>query len=694
MPVPNATASSTTTYETFTAIRRRPLGWALVACALGVLQACSGGDALAPEAVGSLPQSAPQTSQTATPAIQALSSDTIAVGTTQAITGSHLPTVLGSLRVQVDGVDARIVAQSPTRLEWQLPADAFPCAAPQTRRLTVSGAGIGYEAKIAVHTARRLSLSPNSPAVELSPADMACVELAAPADGGYARYLLAAVNTGSSSAVVAPMALLGTGAAAQLSNAQTSGSPWGGTKLAASALSAESEEHAHTAAMKRNAAVLSETAWQRSMMSASGPDGLSRSVGALRANSAGRRVGDTLSLNVPVSGCAAALPVQARVVYAGTKGVVLEDMNAPHAGQMNDTYASIGEEFDRVMFPLVLEHLGNPLALDRQLNADGRVTFLFTRVLNDSLAGTAGFVSACDLYPRSTFPHSNQDEVVYARVPSARETPQDWRRSMRATVVHETKHLASYAERLSRGHGFEEVWLEEATARVAEEIYARSFVRVGSPTGVPLRYEETLGCELRHCDDRPLVMFKHFSALHDYLRRIDVVPALGAAQPSAQQYASGWSFVRWVLDVSNDDRQVLRRLVNGSAGRGMPALESLAGREASALVADWMTELSANMEGKAAMAEATWDVAAMLQGMAAELPGAYLTRPLAAAQSEFGPLLHPARTVGAFSSSLLVIEGPQLRAQLLSVAHRDIDSGSPSAATQSTGVRYRLVRVR
>ncbi|MBX9856506.1 MAG: hypothetical protein K2Y26_13365 [Gemmatimonadaceae bacterium] len=692
--MPNATASSTTTYEMFTAITRRPLGWALVACALGVLQACSGGDALAPEAVGSLPQSAPQTSNLAASQIHALSSDTVSVAGSQAILGSHLPTALGSLRIQVDGVDARVTAQSPTRVEWQLPVGSFACGAPQTRRLNVMGQGISFEAPVVVHTARRLSLSPGSPVVELSAADMSCIELAAPADGGYARYLLAAVNTGASTAELAPMALLGNGAASQTSMTPMPGALWGDAISSTSALSSEKEERAHAAAVERNAAVLRETAWPRRTVPVGAPDYSLQSRNALRAHSVARRVGDTLTLNVPVSGCALALPVKARVAYAGAKGIVLEDMNAPHVGQMNDTYASIGEEFDRVMFPLVLEHLGNPLALDRQLNADGRVTLLFTRVLNDSLPGTAGFVSACDLYPRSTFAYSNQDEVVYARVPSARETPQDWRRSMRATVVHETKHLASYAERLSRGHGFEEVWLEEATARVAEEIYARSFVRVGSPTGAPLSYEETLGCELRHCDDRPLVMFKHFSALHDYLRRVDVVPALGAAQPSAQQYASGWSFVRWVLDASNGDRQLLLQLVNGSAGRGLPALESLAGREASALVADWMTELAANLEGRATTHAATWNVAAVLKGLAADLPGAYMVRPLSASHTGFGPKTHPAKTVGPFAASLLVIEGPQSRAQLLSVDYRDISTGNSPAVLQSSGVRYRVVRVR
>lgn len=669
---------------------RRPLGRLLLACGLGVLQACSGGDAVAPEAV--VP--APQTSQSASPSIEALSSDTVAAGATQAILGSHLPTALGSLRIQVDGVEARILAQSATRVEWQLPTGSFACDAAKTRRLSVSGPSIRFEAPVIVQTARRLSLSPISPPVELSMAEMSCFELAAPVDGGYASYILAAINTTSSSAVLPPIALLETDAGAQLPAAPSTSFQWGATRPISLERAKDEPEHSHTLAMERNAAVFRETAWPRGTVSATPLDESVRGTSAILTSNTARRVGDTLSLNVPVSGCAAASTVKARVLYAGTRGVVLEDVNAPHAGQMNDTYVKIGEEFDRVMFPLVVEHLGNPLALDRQLNADGRVTLLFTRILNDSLSGTAGFVSACDLYPRSTFRHSNQDEIIYGRVPSTRESPDDWRRSMRATVVHETKHLASYAERLSRGRDFEEVWLEEATARVAEEIYARSFVRGGNVEGGLLRYDETLGCELRRCDDRPLIMFKHFSGLHDFLRRADMVTALGAAQPSAQQYASGWSFVRWVLDVSPDNRQLLRRLVNGSAGRGLPALESLAGREASAMVADWMTELAANLQGKATMPTATWDMSAMFQGLAAELPGAYTVRPMSALYTGFKAVTQPSKTVGALTTSLLVIEGRQSFAQLLSIDHRDIGTGSSATETQRTGVRYRVVRVR
>jgi hypothetical protein len=637
-PVPNATASSTTTYETFTATARRPLGWALVACALGVLQACSGGDALAPEAVGSLPQSAPQTSNLAAPQIHALSSDTATVAGSHAILGSHLPTALGSLRVQVDGVDARIVAQSSTRLEWQLPADAFPCAAPQTRRLSVSGQGIQFEAKVLVHTARRLSLDPNSPAVELKAADATCIELAAPADHANAKYLIAVVNPNP---------------------AHTNSTPTTShSKLTAAVAATEASTH------------LSLVVTPAPAPSASG---VKASVASALAVSNIGAIQSTVPISVPVSGCSSSPVSQTRTAFQGTSIRILEDLTSPHAQKMDKELEAIGREFDQTILPLIQQHFGNPLALDHATNRDRRITLVLTKTVNDSLPGTAAFVSACNFHPRRTFAASNEDEVIFARVPAATERPSDWRRAMRATLVHETKHLASYAERIARGTGFEEPWLEEATARVAEELYARTFIATGGNT--TLGYEETVGCELRHCDERPLVMFKHFSALHDWLRNVDRMSALGATQLTAMHYASGWSFVRWALDHSANERATLRALATGTHGSGLEGLAALTGMKSADMVTQWMSDLAANVEGAEAAGRSTWNVAAVLRGMAQELPGAYDANPLRATRVMLGEDVTLTDDVLPLSTRYIALNGTHRETQRLSLAQPAAVSG-------------------
>ncbi len=646
--MPNATASSTTTYETFTATARRPLGWALVACALGVLQACSGGDALAPEAVGSLPQSTPQTSNLAAPQIHALSSDTATVAGSHAILGSHLPTALGSLRVQVDGVDARILAQSPTRLEWQLPADAFPCAAPQTRRLSVSGQGIQFEATVLVHTARRLSLDPNSPAVELKAADATCIELSAPSDSAYAKYLIALVNPYS----------------------QNSNSPLTTSHSKLTAAVAATEASTHLSLVVPPAPAPSASGVKASVASALAVS----NIGAIHG---------TVPISIPVSGCSSSPVSQTRTAFIGTSIRILEDLTSPHAQKMDKELEAIGREFDQTILPLIQQHFGNPLALDHATNRDRRITLVLTKTVNDSLPGTAAFVSACNFHPRRTFAASNEDEVIFARVPAATERPSDWRRAMRATLVHETKHLASYAERIARGTGFEEPWLEEATARVAEELYARTFIATGGNT--TLGYEETVGCELRHCDERPLVMFKHFSALHDWLRNVDRVSALGATQLTAMHYASGWSFVRWALDHSANERSTLRGLTTGAQGSGLEGLAALTGMKSADMVTRWMSDLAANVEGGQAADRGTWNAAAVLQGMAQELPGAYNANPLRATRLSLGETVTASQDVLPLSTRYIAVDGAHRISQLLTL--------EPSAAAGQAGLRLVLRRI-
>ena len=85
------------------------------------------------------------------------------------------------------------------------------------------------------------------------------------------------------------------------------------------------------------------------------------------------------------------------------------------------------------------------------MGGDGRVTMLFTRYVNDSLPGIAGYVTACNFYTKGTFAASNADEVFYARVATPRIADRMAPR-MRSTVIHETKHLAAFAIGFANGN--------------------------------------------------------------------------------------------------------------------------------------------------------------------------------------------------------------------------------------------------
>jgi hypothetical protein len=306
---------------------------------------------------------------------------------------------------------------------------------------------------------------------------------------------------------------------------------------------------------------------------------------------------------------------------------------------MDAQLRALGQEFDQVVYPLLVAQVGDPLALDAAMQGTGRVTMLFTPYVNDSATGTTGYVTACNLYPRSTHANSNEDALFYARVPAANETSAAWLRMMRSTVVHEAKHLASFSERLVRGVAFEEPWLEEATARLAEELYARTFS--GGAWRDNAGWSGSLQCEVFQCDGRPLLMWKDFPVLHDYFAGVEsLTPLGGAREGDVTFYASGWSLVRWAVDhYAVQESAFVRDLVRGvrgatgSTSTGIAALSAATGRPADELLAEWsLANLLDDRPGftpaRATLSFPGWHVPNLMAGLSVLNDARYSARPL------------------------------------------------------------------
>lgn len=562
-----------------------------------LLQACGGADATAPRA-GTTSQStngdvAPVAGVRTT--LQAPALDTVHVG--------------GSITVRGDGLDAAGVAatlgaaelvvagRSAQTITFNVPVGVLPCSDASTMRLRVRAGAADSSWMVPVRVARRVALHTGDP-LQLANDVGGCVELAA-ADANDADVVLALTNASEHD-----------DASAMARATATNSAPFSG------------DAHAAHLDHDREQGTALSTTWR-----ALGGAATLRTAAKVVAPAA---MGDTLTLRALYTSCSAGRAVRARVVYAGTRALVLEDIAAPRAGTMDSEYRAIGQEFDDVVYPLLTTSLGDPLAMDARLGGDGRVTMLFTRFVNDSLPGTSGYVSACNFQPSSVFPASNARALLYGRVPSAVEAPAEWRRVMRSTVVHEAKHLASYAERVSAGHPFESMWLEEATARVAEELYARRLAQAAwrGHTG----YASTVLCELTQCDGRPLVAWKLFSVLHQYVGGADTLSIAGPSGRSDQTwYASGWSLVRWVADHhATDEATWLRTLVRGGTQVGVAHLAAVAGVSSRELLAGWAMSTAASALGVDATdrARATWNVTDVWRGMAATFAGTYTATPL------------------------------------------------------------------
>jgi len=375
--------------------------------------------------------------------------------------------------------------------------------------------------------------------------------------------------------------------------------------------------------------------------------------------------------------CATPTAVRARVAAVGAKSVVLEDVSAAGAGTRDQAYRDIADEFDRVSYPLITQYFGDPLAMDARLGGDGKVRILLTPYVSDSVPNTVGFMTGCNFYPRGQLASSNEAAVFYARLPVGFETTADWLRQLRPTLVHETKHLAAYAERFARaGTGqpvLEETWLEESMARVSEELYARTFSGVawkGNAT-----YAPTVGCELTVCDGRPVGMLKHFGAVADYYSRVDSLTPLGRVSIFDQSYyGSGWLLVRWATDqFATDEPSFFRALTTETSVTGIANLAKHTGRAPAAMLADWALALAVDdrpgfTTRQADLSIPSWNTRDVFRGLAAADPLQFKSPfPLLERGATFGDFVVDVPLLRSYSAAFVELTGPAGARQLLTV---------------------------
>jgi len=641
-----ATTSPPTIYERACRFRRAIRAVVVMACGLPLWSACNGSDATAPPA-SSIPAPAPAAELHVS---RVIAPDTLRPGALIAIEGSGFATgpldndlaiTSGSVTIPV-----HVVIATPTRLDVRLPdAAGFPCVPTGEQTLRITSGQRTVSRPVTVAVARRITLAKGESLNLLAPSATWCTEL----DGGTtgARYNVAVLNTSRTATVTTGVQVRASSIgvpAPVLAAAPVHGSPLLAPRTITGGLPASlPTEHAHD----DHAAHLGR---ERDRARAAGS--LTDAWATERARRAERVRGNVAAVvSTQISegqlvqrtamyhSCAAATTLTARVVYAGTRTVVLEDIASSRARRMDAELRALGREFDDVVYPMLLAQVGDPLALDAAMQGDGRVTMLFTPYVNDSAPGTTGYVTACNLYPRSTHAHSNEDALFYARVPAMSEAPAAWHRMVRSTVVHEAKHLASFAERLVRGASFEEPWLEEATARIAEELYARTFSRGAwrDNTG----WSGSLQCEVYQCDGRPLLMWKHFPVLHDYFAGVEsLTPLGGATNGDVTFYASGWSLVRWAVDhYAVQEGAFVRDLVrgvrgaHGSTSTGIAALSAATGRPAEELLAEWsLANLLDDRPGftpsRSTLSFPGWHVPDLMAGLSAMNDARYSARPL------------------------------------------------------------------
>jgi len=515
-----------------------------------------------------------------TPSITGTSSVTLVPGGVGSITGTNFGGSPAENVVIINGVQAVVTTASNTSVTFTVPAKSLlPCTATGPAQVALVANGDTALTTMFLKMATERTLPVGEALLLTADADLVCNEFL----GTGGKYLITTFNYATDAGQRATFQLTGSGAGTVARVAELPvASAVARTVVSDDPMSKHLRQHAAFMGQDRQLVRqlgnprLKERAARRTR------GGAALSQAAIAPPAVGEQ--KVYRMRRSISSASLYDEVTFRVVYSGTKMVILEDNASPRAGQMDAEYVKMGEEFDRVMYDQLLQ-FGDPLVVDSALDNNGRFLALFTpRVNNYTLNGQTnqilGFVTLCDFFPRTAItlpdgttvqgcPSSNEGEAFYALVPdeSAGWSVAFWRRLMRGTLIHEAKHIASYAWRYYYdASALEETWLEEATAQAASEIWARNMYARGLKQDIG--WADGPNCDYAPvgggCPDPAEGILHHFGFLYDHYASLESKSILddpfGSIDPVI--YGSSWSFIRYVADAFSPSEGALFGALN------------------------------------------------------------------------------------------------------------------------------------
>ncbi|HLA91313.1 MAG TPA: Ig-like domain-containing protein [Gemmatimonadaceae bacterium] len=689
------------------------------------------------------------------PLILAINPLPLRPGGTYSVVGNNFGATAASNAVVVDGVAVTVNLATANGLSITLPTAGFTCDPSRTVfvQITANGQIGGGSATLQVPNLR--TLSPGQSVVISSQSDVRCNEL--PVTGGryvlgvYNAYRTAVVPGNAGSAAVTVRGAVGaptTGAlVAAPGTSGTSGTlarapardAWRGAALRAGGLDLEAaaalrraraRETAHLGLLERNLEFLRARAaslaprFSRAPLAGRPAPAPTAAAAAVAVAAQIATVGAITPLKIPnvdvTTYCSSNFQIGVRTVFVGQHSIIVEDTvsvfngRTTLQGQMNATFTQLGLEFENVMWPILVNNFGNPLVLDSLLSRTGKVVMVFSPRVNTFQEGRVlGFTVTCDFTPVSQSPSSNVGEYFYATVPTSAvagygdpESRESWLRLMRATVIHEVKHVTAFGERLARSFPVEDLSWEEGMARNVEELYARTFY--GTQARQNTSYAASVGCDLRfpfttppECTDRPLLMLRHFDGLEQYFPNPESLSPLGRTFASdASFYASAWAIQRWATDHSATSESQFLRDWTVSATTGVQNLEARTGRTWEELLGEWtlamfLDDVPAFTPENPRLGMPSWNMRDVFQGLCNDLgpcanpntPSQLYPRasPFSAHPLQFGAF-STTRTIVGGSFSLFELTGTQTGRQVIEL--RGPGGGDPAGT-----VRLAIVRV-
>jgi len=323
-------------------------------------------------------------------------------------------------------------------------------------------------------------------------------------------------------------------------------------------------------------------------------------------------VGALMNLNVETDNSCSTFDTRVgRVMAVGTRVIVMSDTANPAGGLSAADYQAIADSFDVFVYPVATANFGTPADID----GNGRVIAFYTRAVNEltppgSSSYIGGFFFNRDLQPATTCPTSNIGEMFYMLAADPTGAVNGNVRSVSfvrsvtvGTLAHEFQHMINASRRLyvNSAPGFEEVWLDEGLAHVAEELvfYDRSGLAPGGNLG------------LAQIGDGGVVQnafFTYEEANFGRLRQWLLSPtASGAFQQDDDLATRGasWAFLRYAADRRGGTQSAFWNALVNSTTTGLANLQAVLGTDPLPWYRDFTAAMYADDAGLSAAATYT-----------------------------------------------------------------------------------------
>jgi hypothetical protein len=360
------------------------------------------------------------------------------------------------------------------------------------------------------------------------------------------------------------------------------------------------------------------------LRSKSAPVGATRlSLGRSVQAAAAPAVGDVLNLDVPDGSsnnlCINYFQTQAVVASVSRRAILAVDtLDGPPTLLFPQTVLdSITQEFDNNTFVTDSSYFGNPTDID----GNGRVILLFTGEVNKLTPAnsTGGFVGgyffAGDYFPKTgpvnqSCAESNNAEIMYLLSPDPTgkygnvRSASSVRQGTRGTIPHELEHLINAGNRYFNpaATAFEDNWLDESLAHIAEEAVGR--VSRGFGDLQTLTFQDMLppGNQAAR-DDFNAFFFQNFARLAYWMARPDTSSGI-SSNSDANLSSSGadWAIGRYAADnYSNGDIRAFTRRLAAGPDNGIKNFTTVAGASLDTLMAGWLVSMYADHLGISAL---------------------------------------------------------------------------------------------